>query len=944
MWCERGGTVPDPFSPVAEHPGPRKGLGKRLRRSFVALLWSYVRRGPSDHGKTDVIEHTIDTGDAEPIRQRGRRVPHALRPLVEEQIDRMIESGIVRPSNSSWASPIVLVRKKDGTYRFCVDYRSVNAVAVKDSFPLPRIDETFDALSGARYYSMLDLASGYWQVLMRKDAVAKSAFVTERGLFEFTVMPFGLTNAPATFQRLMERVLRRLTWEHCLVYLDDILIFSKSFEEHVTGLTKVLQKLREAGLKAKPAKCQFGRRSVNYLGHVVSADGLAPEDEKIRAVTAFPVPKSVEQVRSFVGLAGYYRRFVPDSSTIAKPLFDILKKGCKFHWTDRCDGALKKLQRSLTEAPILTFPRFEEVFCVATDASNVGLGAVLFHRIDGAERVVSYASRTLSPAEQKYAVVEKEALGLVWAVTHFRVYLLGKPFVLITDHCPLKWLKTLKDPNGRIARWIMTLSEYQWDIQHRSGKENANADALSRQPVGIANADAKKGDGTKRLEELLPPLSEEKLRIGAVGIEPRYTMKELRVMQGKDALLARVKRLLVAGKSPLKGEWKSTSAERLVRQNWSDLYLRDGVLCRRVAVRQGAASTRCEQIVVPKVLVSTVLTAVHDQLGHLGIEKTTEKVRGQFWWPGYSTDVIEYIRKCEPCSQRKAPSGKQRAPMESVTIGRPMEMIALDFVGPLPTTIRGNRHLLVIGDYYTKWIEAVPTRDQTAEMSAQALLEQIGRHGVPMVIHSDQGPAFEGKLIREMCRLLGTDKTRTTSDHPQCDGLVERTNRTLLDILSKYVEENQRDWDLKVPLALFGYRTAAQSSTGVSPFEMLYGRKARTTAELAVETRREAGVEPQQYFEGLEEKLAALRGLAEDKTIEAQERQRRAYDGATTGGVQLEEGDRVWLYTPRVKAGRKKKLAACGRALIKSNACTDHQQHESFLRKEAKSSEFILID
>ena len=604
------------------------------RRRIEDLLWEFhdtFANGPDDVGRTDVVTHSIDTGSATPVKQAARRIPHAMRSIVDAQIEQMVENGIVQPSSSPWASPIVIVRKKDGTYRFCVDYRRLNAVTVKDSFPLPRIDETFDALSGAIYFSTLDLASAYWQVGVAVADVPKTAFVTSRGLFEFTAMPFGLTNAPATFQRLMERVLRGLTFEHCLVYLDDILVFSRSIDDHVAGLRKVLERLREAGLKAKPSKCQFGRKTMDYLGHVVSTEGIAPQENKVKAVREFPVPKNPTVVRSFVNLAGYYRRFIPKFSSIAKPLFDLLRKGDEFTWTDECRAAMDSLKAKLTEAPILTFPRFQERFYVATDASNTGLGAVLFHKIDRKESVVSYASRTLSEAEQKYSVVEKEALGLVWAVNHFRVYLLGRPFTLITDHCPLKWLKSFKDPTGRIARWLMILSEYQWDIEHRKGREHGNADGLSRRRTEGAGPETADVDGGQRLEELLPPLAEgraeggEVEEVNAVGLLPRWTMRELAEMQAEDSLLGRVQQLLKDGKEPQSKQWKTTSAERIFKQVFGTLHLREGVIFRRVDVRTGALTEAKCVLVAPKIIVRDILHDAHDVLGHMGETKTFER-------------------------------------------------------------------------------------------------------------------------------------------------------------------------------------------------------------------------------------------------------------------------------------------------------------------------------
>ena len=549
------------------------------------------------------MTHSIPTGDATPIKQPPRRVPHALRPVIDQQVQKMIESGVIQPSVSPWSSPVVLVRKKDGGFRFCVDYRRVNSVTVKDSFPLPRVDETLDVLSGAKIFSALDLASGYWQVPVEPADVPKTAFSTSRGLFDFTVMPFGLTNAPATFQRLMDRVLSGLNWEQCLVYLDDVLVFSHDLASHLERVERVLERIDKAGLKLKPRKCQFGKPEVDYLGHVISANGISPQGSKVEAVLQFPVPTNVTAVRNFLGLAGYYRRFVSGFSVIASPLFDLLKKDRPFVWTDDCQVALDTLKVKLTSSPVLMFPRLDEAFYLATDASGTGLGAVLFQKGEkGEERVVAYASRALNAAERGYSVIEREALGLVWAVTHFRVYLYGHPFVLITDHCPLTWLKTVKDPSGRIARWLLTLSEYHWDIQHKSGKTHRNADALSRsvttessRPFSDATVDV------DRLKEMLPPT------VGAVGVVPQWSHDDMARLQAEDSLIGKVLECLPGNKPAAEGLWISDRKLNMCRIVWDSFTRKDGVLYRHVVVREGVRVEKKLVLVVPSALVPEIL-------------------------------------------------------------------------------------------------------------------------------------------------------------------------------------------------------------------------------------------------------------------------------------------------------------------------------------------------
>ena len=430
-------------------------------------------------GRTSIVKHNIPTSGL-PIWQPLRRLPHALKPVVDNEVQKMLSQGVIRKSSSPWCSPVVMVKKKDGSWRLCVDYRKVNAATRQDAYPLPRIDSTLDSLAGSKYFTTLDLASGYWQVEVEETAKEKTAFSTPGGHFEFNVMPFGLTNAPATFQRLMECVLAGLAADQCLVYLDDIIIFSESFAEHLHRLHQVLSRLQEAGLKLRPSKCHFVKREVRYLGHIVSEDGVRPDPSKTNAVSSYPTPTNVKELRQFLGLANYYRRFVENYSHIAEPLHQLTRKTSKgFTWTSACQSAFDMLKRCLTHSPILAYPDFSREFLLHTDASATALGAVLCQQRDGVEQVIAYWSRQLTKPERNYSTIKREALALVAAVKDFYPYLYGFPFKLLTDHNPLTALKGLKDMGGRLTRWMLFLQQFNFEIQYKPGKANANADALS---------------------------------------------------------------------------------------------------------------------------------------------------------------------------------------------------------------------------------------------------------------------------------------------------------------------------------------------------------------------------------------------------------------------------------------------------------------------------------
>ena len=406
---------------------------------------------------------------------------------VEKQIQDMLDRGIIKHSTSPWSSPIVLVDNKDGTKRFCIDYRLLNKHTVKYSFPLPSIAESLDALDGAKYFCTLDLASGYWQVPLDDDAKLKSAFVVPGGLYQFEVMPFGLCNAPSTFERLMENILTGLQWKILLIYLDDVIVFGSTVQEVIDRLKIILDRLREANLKLKPKKCHLFQTEVLYLGHVVTSEGVKTDPSKVEAVKSWPTPTNPTEVRSFLGLASYYRRFIYKFSEVVKPLTNLTKKDQPFIWSSECEKAFNTMKELLTTTPILAYPRRDAEFILDTDASKFAIGAVLSQVHEGKERVIAYASRTLGRAEQNYCVTRSELLAVVVFLKHFRHYLYGQRVRVRTDHGALRWLLNFKNPEGQLARWLEVITQYQLTLEHRAGRIHSNADGMSRRPCRQCN-------------------------------------------------------------------------------------------------------------------------------------------------------------------------------------------------------------------------------------------------------------------------------------------------------------------------------------------------------------------------------------------------------------------------------------------------------------------------
>ena len=483
--CNSTGADPGvPEHVQALYAASAQHLGEGDQQRLASLLIKYghiFSQNDQDIGRTRLEVHHIPTGEAAPVRQPPRRAPMHLRADIEAQIQNMLKQGIVEECASSWASPIVVVKKKDGSNRICVDYRALNQVTEKDAHPLPRIEDSLDALAGACVYSTLDMTSGYHQVEVAEADRDKTAFVTGMGHhLRYVTMPFGLCNAPSTFQRLMEKVLQGLLWRTAVVYLDDVVIYSRSFEEHSHHLEAVMQRFEQHNLKLKPRKCELFRTTVHYLGHIVTPDGVATDPGLIEKVAGWEPPQNLKEVRTFLGLTGYYRRFVPAYGDVAEPLVQLTDGKSLFVWTPVCQEAFERLKTYLTTAPILAHPTAQDTFILDTDASNVAIGAVLSQRQGDQEKVIAYGSKALSKEERNYCVTRRELLAVVHFVEAYRYYLYGKPFIVRTDHSSLRWMLNQKEPKDQLARWIQRLSVFTFTIEHRPGQKHANADALSR--------------------------------------------------------------------------------------------------------------------------------------------------------------------------------------------------------------------------------------------------------------------------------------------------------------------------------------------------------------------------------------------------------------------------------------------------------------------------------
>ena len=841
-------------------------LETNKKEQMLALLnknLDVFSKNRTDLGRTPLCEHEINVENIEPIRQYPRRKSPEARRLEEELIQQMLEGDVIRPSMSPWASPILLTKKADGSTRFCIDFRKVNAVTKKDSYPISNITESLETLKDAKWFSIMDLQSGFWQVPIKESHKEITAFTTGRKLYEFQVLPFGLSNSPATFSRLMEKVLENLQWEICLIYIDDILVFAKTYPELLERTQLIFDRLRAANLKLKPSKCQFGIKEVKYLGFVVSEKGISVDLNKIEPILRIPPPTTLKEVRSFLGMAGYYRRFIKDFSKIANPITKLTHQDSEIIWSEECDKAFEEMKDKLTTAPVLAYPDYSKEFILSTDASSVGLGAVLSqYDSEGKEHPVAFASRTLNNAEINYSTTKRECLALIWAVQHFHPYLYSqKDFTIITDHHSLSWLNQNKASNCLLARWAMILEGYHYNVKYRPGTQMGHADGLSRLPT-------EQPDGTA-------PLQAELEYIASLQTNEEEQIK--RWLNGEGELPAQLQIL----------------KQQNVKIENDNIYVNN-------------------RSYVPRERLREVMERIHSHplaSAHFSYKKTFDKFKNFFYSPQAYLVAKEVCDLCLVCQVSRTSNQTARTELGTVKALHRWEIISIDISGPFPETKEFKRYILTVVDLFTKYTILIPIMDMTASTVAKGLVRDVFAHySIPKEILSDQGRQFEGYLFKELCELLQIHKIRTSKYHPQGNAVNERNHAIVNDLLRKFIIENEDiEWDELLPMVMLALNSNLQETINYTPYEAMFGKKPQLPDDLIYgktpirdHTKMEAIQQLQFQLEVISQRI-----LTQQSRVHLAQARQYSKKGQ---GTWYEPGDYVLIkYVP--KSGENPKLA-----------------------------------
>lgn len=750
-------------APLLKEVTTLKHLTSEQKNRLIDLIQrnsSCFSESPDDLGECTRVEHCIEVDQNTPQQQTYYKIPMGLEEEVNAEIERWHKSGIIRESNSSWNSPLVVVRKPSGKIRLCVDYRKLNAVTIKPTFHIPDSAELFDCLGGATWFSSIDLSNAYHQCPLRESDKYLTAFTTKKGRFEFNRMPFGLSGAPFTFQKLMNLVLKEENWDYCLIYLDDILVFSENFEEHMVRLEKVLTKIGTAGLKLSAEKCKFCMRELKFLGHVISKDGVNTDPGKIEALKKCKIPSCVNEMQSFLGFLNYYRRFIKNYANMVRPLENLIAKKSKnnsIEWTEEATKSFREAIETMCSAPVLAFPQKEGTFILDCDACYNSIGAVLSQLQEGQEKIISYGSKKMSKCEQSYCITRKELLAVYYFVKYFKQYLLGRKFIIRTDHRALTWMMNWQRPNSsQYCTWIAELENYDFQIEFRKGKDHTNADYISRS-LQCEQCDLNHEDPKKR---------------------------------------------------------RNTKVDKFMRTNMMNSPDNKKENEGRERIRQSITTQEKE----------VVLHHYHEGLGHIGITKMIDLMKRHYEWKGMEKDIQSYVLRCKPCQERKSFGYRKKSQLFKITAEYPFQKVMFDLTGPIIPSRHGHRYIMAMVDVFTRFPILIPLRNIEAQCILDVFKKRwIPLFGKPEVLISDGAHNLNSSMVYTVLNKLGIEKKITSAYRPESNGIVEREFRTLKDRLYATMKSEGKDWTECLPNIEMGLRATKHRHTKLSPYEAIYG-------------------------------------------------------------------------------------------------------------------------
>ncbi|CAF2999137.1 unnamed protein product [Rotaria sp. Silwood2] len=850
--------------------------------------------------------HVICTGDNPPTTSKPYPQTIEKQNATFDIIQQMLKHKQIRPSHSQYSAPVLLIKKRDGSYRFIVDYRKLNSITIQDNYPLPNLEQAIQMVGGHQYYTKLDLRSGYFQIPIREENKHKTAFITVHGLYEFNVLAQGLKNSPPSFQRIMSTLLSPCK-KFCLVYLDDILIYSDSFTQHMDHLNQVLAILNKHKFQLNPQKCELVKTCIDYLGHTISIHGIKPLQERIEKILAIPQPKTLNQANAFIGAIGWYRKFIKDYAKIATPILAVtnLTKNHKhnFKWDASQREAFDQLKTAITSEPLfLTYPDPNAPLILSTDASDYCIGGVLYQEINGERKNIYFYSQMLPKLQRKWPTIEKEALAIYYCVTRMKLYLQGCEFIVQTDHCPLRNMHLKPSNNRRVDRISLILQQYNIkEIRHISGKCNCMADYLTRYPRQLEDDDefldadfgyipaVRYSRDDKQLDDKvttnLHMINAVTTRAQARAQRQTITPTKSNSSTEETSSLDDHPQLEEGHEFDVSTIAEAQKEDKLYQEKTKELnhdptkcsyILENGVLYKNI--KRGVFTQKL--IYVPGSMLKQLLCAYHDVpwAGHFGLRRTYFKLKNKYWWPNMKASIKDYIQGCLKCQKfnvdRRKPPGLLQ-PIEPPS--GPFQLIGIDYSGPFPSTTQGNKYVLAITDYFTKWVIAIPLSNQTAQAAAEALYEYyICIYGVPGTILSDQGTHFNNQLLTAFNQILGIHHIKSTPYHPQTNGAIERFNSTFERQIAKLTNKYTNDWDVHLKSIVFAYNTGQHATTKFSPYQLQFGRQPKLPPDepsIIYEFSK-----PNDYFYHFRKTLHLYHQQAKNNILKSQQNYKYYYD------------------------------------------------------------------